>query len=376
MLWVAPGLMAQADLSITKSDDVDPVGPGDNVVYTVLVTNAGPASADVDFADQLPLGLGFISLSSTQGALSESGGLITGSLGTLSSGEIASVEITTVVNLLARGVLTNQAAVDSVTPDPVTADNLVSETTTILASADISLDKAVSPPPHVAGTQFDYFLNATNNGPDISTGSFISDILPAGITFVSATTQQGIVSHENNEILATIGNGAVGAQVQVVVTCLIDPGIQAGTVLSNNATAEANEFDGNSVNNSRSESITVSTSADLGITKSDSDDPAISGRTLTYTVVVTNAGPSVADNVVITDVLPVEVTFATAEITAGTVMEAGGTVTGNITQMLVGEIATLEIQATIGSLVSGTITNSADVTSDDPDPNGANDALR
>ena len=49
--------------------------------------------------------------------------------------------------------------------------------------------------------------------------------------------------------------------------------------------------------------------ADLSADKSDSPDPVVAGTNLTYTINVTNGGPDVATNVVVTDSLPANTTF-------------------------------------------------------------------
>ena len=53
----------------------------------------------------------------------------------------------------------------------------------------------------------------------------------------------------------------------------------------------------------------LSGSADLSITKSDSPDPVVAGSQLTYTITVTNAGPSTAHAVNVTDDLPAGTTY-------------------------------------------------------------------
>src|SRR3989475_265282 len=72
------------------------------------------------------------------------------------------------------------------------------------------------------------------------------------------------------------------------------------------------------------EPLTVTGSADLSITKTDNPDPVNAGATLTYTVTVTNSGPSTAANVQVTDNLPAGVTFQSASGTGWTCMQAGG----------------------------------------------------
>src|SRR3989442_928312 len=79
--------------------------------------------------------------------------------------------------------------------------------------------------------------------------------------------------------------------------------------------------------NEPNETSVVIAQADLSITKTDNPDPVNAGATLTYTVTVTNGGPSTAANVQVTDNLPAGVTFQSASGTGWTCMQAGGVVT-------------------------------------------------
>ena len=67
--------------------------------------------------------------------------------------------------------------------------------------------------------------------------------------------------------------------------------------------------------------------ADLSITKSDAPDPVSPGGTLTYTLTVTNGGPTGATSVTVTDTLPAGVTFVSAAGAGWTCSQSSGTVT-------------------------------------------------
>ncbi len=109
-------------------------------------------------------------------------------------------------------------------------------------------------------------------------------------------------------------------------------------------------------------------SADLSITKDDSVDPVIAGDPLVYTVTVTNNGPSDAQNVEVTDVLPAGVTFNS---TTGCAEDPGGVPTCSLGTIAAGGAASYTIEVLIDSGTLGTISNTASVSSDvfDPDPN-------
>ncbi|MBA2523545.1 MAG: DUF11 domain-containing protein [Solirubrobacterales bacterium] len=115
-------------------------------------------------------------------------------------------------------------------------------------------------------------------------------------------------------------------------------------------------------------------SADLSITKTDAKDPVQPGAPIDYTIVVTNSGPDVARNVVVTDKLPQGTTFVSATTANGTCAIKGNTVTCNLGDLTAGgasDTATITLRVTAPTS-GGTITNTADVASDTGDPNNAN----
>jgi uncharacterized repeat protein (TIGR01451 family) len=110
--------------------------------------------------------------------------------------------------------------------------------------------------------------------------------------------------------------------------------------------------------------------ADLAVDKSDSADPVSRGSSLTYTLLVTNQGPADASAVQLSDVLPASVRFDSVTSTAGSCVEADGTVRCSLGDILSGGSVTVTINVTARR--AGTAVNTARVTSLSPDPNPAN----
>jgi uncharacterized repeat protein (TIGR01451 family) len=108
--------------------------------------------------------------------------------------------------------------------------------------------------------------------------------------------------------------------------------------------------------------------ADLSITKSDSPDPVTLGSHLTYTLSITNNGPGDATGVIVTDNLPVGVTFASATPSQGT-CTTGLVVTCDLVNLANGDTATIVIVVGVYHSPCGTITNSAEVNGNEADPN-------
>ncbi len=77
-LTVDFGFAPISDLIVIKSDDPDPVVAGENLTYTLLVTNAGPSPVTgVVVTDTLPAGVSFKSVTATQGSGSHQAGTVT-----------------------------------------------------------------------------------------------------------------------------------------------------------------------------------------------------------------------------------------------------------------------------------------------------------
>jgi uncharacterized repeat protein (TIGR01451 family) len=133
-----------ADLSITKTDFPDPVTVGNNLTYTVTVTNNGPATAtSVTVTDNLPAETTFVSCFSTGGGVCNgSGNNRTVTFASLAAGESETITFVANVNCsVADGtVISNTATVSSPTSDPNTTNNSATATTTVS-----------NPPPTITG---------------------------------------------------------------------------------------------------------------------------------------------------------------------------------------------------------------------------------
>lgn len=115
--------------------------------------------------------------------------------------------------------------------------------------------------------------------------------------------------------------------------------------------------------------------ADLGITKTDSPDPVVSGSDVTYTITVTNSGPATAQSVVVTDNLPGNVTFVSCGSTGGGVCDGtGNNRTISFSSLASGASATITLVATANGPAGTPIDNAASVGSTTSDPNSANNS--
>jgi uncharacterized repeat protein (TIGR01451 family) len=179
-----------ADLAITKSASPDPAQAGLPLVYTLTISNAGPAdAASVSLADVLPAALSGATYCTGSGC-DPSGGPAWSSpldLGTLAAGGTVVVRIGADVPAdTAEGTtLDNTASVSSATTELDPSDDTASISTTVETTADLAITKS-GPVAATAGDPagFDYVLTVTNDGPADNVGGFtVIDQLPAGLTF-------------------------------------------------------------------------------------------------------------------------------------------------------------------------------------------------
>ncbi len=360
-----------ADLSLVLSAAPNPVTVGQTLTYTLNVSNAGPSvAAGTTLSDSLPAGVSFVSAQPSQGSCTGTT-ILSCSLGTLAVGGSASVVIQVIPN--AAGSLTDTASVASTVIDPNPANNSASVTVNAVAAppmADLSLALSAAPNPVTVGQTLTYTLNVSNAGPSTATGTVLSDSLPAGVTFVSVQPSQGGCSG-TAPITCSLGSLAVGGNASIVIQVIPN----AAGSLTDTASVTSSVADPNAGNNSASVTVDAIAApqpmADLSLALSAAPNPVTVGQTLTYTLNVSNAGPSVATGTVLSDSLPPGVTFVSAQPSQGS---CSGTVvlSCSLGTLAVGGNASVVIQVIPNA--AGSLTDTASVTSTVTDPNTANNS--
>jgi len=353
------------DLAVTKTDDPDPVFAGNTLTYTLQVSNDGPSDASgVTLTDTLPAGVTLASADPSQGSFDDTTGVW--SVGNLASGDSASLTLVLTVDSSTTGALFNRAVVSGDQDDPDTANNTDTEWTTVETSTDLAVTKSDDPDPVFAGNTLTYTLQVSNTGPSDASGVTLTDTLPTGVTFVSADPDQG--SFDDTTGVWSIGNLASGDSASLTLVLTVDSSTTG--ILSNEAIVSGDQDDPNSTNDSATERTTVETSADLAVTKADDPDPVFAGNTLTYTLQVSNTGPSDATGVTLTDTLPTGVTFVSADPSQGSFDDTTGA--WSVGALASGDSASLTLVVTVDSSTTGILSNRAIISGDQDDPNTAN----
>ena len=166
----------------------------------------------------------------------------------------ASATLTVVATVVSPDAQTNTASVaDADQFDPTTANNTASATLTP-QQADLALTKTVSDATPNVGDTVTFTVTASNAGPDAATGVEVTDVLPAGLTFVSATPSQGTYTAGTG--LWDVGAIAAGASATLtVVATVVSPDAQTNTA----SVADADQFDPTTANNTASATAYPST---------------------------------------------------------------------------------------------------------------------
>lgn len=355
----------QADLVVTQDPpSPNPVVAGSALTYTIYVANNGPNDAGgVAINDTLANNSSLVATPS-QGTCSGNPGLVC-NLGTILNGSNATVTVQ--VKPTAVGARTNTASASSSTVgDPNTANNSATVSSTVTAGADMVLTQTANPQPVLAGTALTYVATARNNGPLSATGVVVTETLPAGVTYVSATPSSGTCSQAN--LVVTCNLGTLVSSSQGTVTMVVTPATPGSITASGSVTSAVT--DPNTSNNTASSTSTVNAAqVDIQVTKYGTPNPVAYGGTVTYSITVHNSGPSIATGVVATDTPMAQFTFVSITPSQGT-CSGTSTITCALGTIANGANATMTMVMTATSI--GTFNNQVSVVSNETDSNTVN----
>jgi len=315
--------------------------------------------------DVLPSGYTFISNTTTAGNYDATTG-IWNLNGVLPNGTTETLRISVTVN--PTGNYTNVAEITASNnndPDSTPNNNDVSEDdqdsaiTTPIPLADLSLVKTVDNQFPDVSDNVTFTLTLTNDGPSDATGIVVTDVLENGYNYISDNSGG---TYNNVSGLWSVGNLASGTSISLDITVSIN------TTGSYNNIAEitvVNELDPDSTpgNNDLNEddqddqNTLPRVITDISVTKTvDNLNPSV-GSQITFTVTVTNDGPSDATGLVIEDVIASGYQFLNAVPSAGVYDEVIGS--WDLNSLANGVSETLEVTVTV--LPNGEYANIAEL---------------
>ncbi|MCW5848657.1 MAG: DUF11 domain-containing protein, partial [Anaerolineae bacterium] len=244
---------------------------------------------------------------------------------------------------------------------------------TVYASAtDLQITKTDGQTEAIPGTVITYTIVASNKGPNPVTNARIQDTAPASLVNVhwicEAATDASCASNIS-------GTGNIDAKVLLpvsravtfTVSALIPPALRGGLQNTATVTTPVELSDRLAINNSATDTNTLTPRTDLVITQVAQPNPAVAGLPLTYTLTITNNGPSTANGVVVTDSLPSGVTLLSAPGCTGTtnLTCALGTLQPHVP-------VTIAIHVFVDPSRRGSLVNTAGVSGTETDPVPAN----
>ena len=243
------------------------------------------------------------------------------------------------------------------------------------SSADLSIAAAASPNPIAVSSILTYTFTVTNNGPSNATGVALTDTLPSGTSFQSASPSQGTCANSSGTVTCSIGSLANGATA--TITLAVTTPVTATSSLSDTASVSGNETDPNPTNNTATTAVNVTLPVNLSITKT-APATGTTNQNLTYTITVTNASTATsATNVTVTDPLASGVNFQSDSPSQGSCTNPAvgtqGLVSCNLGTVASGGAATISLVVQ-PTQVNSALANTATVTADQANSNPSNSA--
>ena len=383
-------LVAVPDLQIVKSDAVTAPEPGDVLVYAIVVTNAGTqAAAGVTVTDILPPGVTFASCAPA----CDSSLLPTLTWTNLVEDAAGSPADPSAFDALGQATLVVTVSVDSPAhagiddldnvadvaddaangPDPTPGNNIAHDVDVLDAAPDLAVVKSDGVPSVVGGQTITYDVQFGNDGTQDATGVVITDVLPAGVTFVSCS--DSCVPTGAPTIVWNVGDLDVGEVHTYQLTVDIDTPVATPTRhFVNNVSIVDDGTNGPDLDPSDNDGTDDDTTGiDLAVTKTDGVTTVVPGTAVSYTITVTNNGPTTIQSFTLDDTLPVALQGVLFTPSVGTYDTSTLTWSG-FGDFAEGESVTLTIAGTVNPAATGPLTNTVVVTPpmNAPDTNIAN----
>ncbi|MFR9779544.1 hypothetical protein ACL02O_26235 [Micromonospora sp. MS34] len=275
------------DLVLSASGQPDPVQAWATVTYQATVLNRGPGAATATVVTApLPAGTSFLAADSDS-RCAGTPTLVTCDLGTLPASAAASPLIIA-LRPTEAGLLSVTFTASAAEPDADLSDNTRTVTTTVDAPTEADLALQLSPPLATvyAGATFFIGVEVTNAGPAPATGVTTTLRMPAGLTVLSGAS---CVTEGTGSVCTRGGSSlppSAGESGPIALTAA-GPG---DWTISGSVTAD--QPDPQPADNAASTTFTTLPAANLAVAIGESADPTPPGRPFTWTLTVTNHGPS------------------------------------------------------------------------------------
>jgi|GEM_PF-3548662 len=271
-------------------------------------------------------------------------------------------------------VLVTQASVASTnTLDPDPANNFVSTSTMVVTDpsavgTDLKVTQNVSATTR-AGDTATFTITLFNQGAAAARNVVVEDILPAGMTFSPFSSSGFCYEALPGVVNCTLSALANGESRTVLVGGRINAALATGTALVNNTRVYSSVADYEQEDNRSTITSTVVVASDLALTMTVNDSQILQNEVVTYTLVVTNNGPSVATSISLVNPQPDEMNLISSAVPSnGTCSVTTLTVnctlndlqpaqTSTIQLVVTGQVGLIVNQATVSNLTDAKTSN-------------------
>jgi uncharacterized repeat protein (TIGR01451 family) len=187
---------------------------------------------------------------------------------------------------------------------------------TVSQDAEMAVTKTVNTSTPSPNDNVIYTVSLHNNGPINGSGMKLTDLLPSGLTYVSATPSQGTYTSASG-LWDVGGTVAVGATATLAITAKVNQDMGGTTIANTAAITAAGQFDTVAANNQASVSLTPR-NATITAAKVVDLSTVLSGATVTYTITITNTATADGYLTNVQDTLPVGFSYKAGTTTGFT----------------------------------------------------------
>ncbi|RLA25460.1 MAG: hypothetical protein DRQ62_02470, partial [Gammaproteobacteria bacterium] len=343
-------------LALSKSAGSTVTAPDENIDYLLEFSNQGNAVArSTVLVDTVPQNTTFVSAS---GGGQFDGTKVVWNLNNLEAGETGSVTMTVRVRgsiSPADDITIFNVAILSQEDNTSSPPAESSVSVPVILQAVLEMTKTANADFVDAGANVYYTIHYENVGTASADNIILSDRIPAGTSFVSATGG-GNLSPDGTEVIWTDPGLVPGAVGQVQLVLKLDLALVDNSSIINTASIDSDS----TIPVAASATITVKKSPSLTIVKTANVEFVQTGDQITYTLEYTNRGNEDATTVTIEDLLPPNTTFVGA---SGGGVFSNGKVNWAFSRLGIGQTGSVTMTVEVGMVNDGDIIRN-DVTLD------------
>lgn len=376
----------QVDLVLQKTVNSATVNAGEQLTYTLEVTNVGPSDAlgDITIVDTLPAGMSYVSSNSTGNVWTCTVDInnsqviecvLNNNQGIVDEGTAPTLTITTqLLSSLPTGTLNNEATVSTPSFDTNLSNNTSNVDVNVEQVVDMTVTETLLAGTPRIGNVLTFGYEATNNGPSDAQNVSLIVTFPPGLTeiditnvnpdwscIVGATDETGTTVE--CQLAYTLESGETAPMLEL--SALIN--VASYPSFTNNVEVATSNIETNYDNNVDGITLEIPPLVGLDITK-DNVGLVQAGETARYVITVTNNGLTEAPNgFTVVDTLPAQLSYVSSEGDTGVQCSAtANIVTCEFTEILpVGAVATVYLTVNVASNAEGQITNEVAVSTPD-----------